>query len=288
MVSPILPPDGSPMSMTYLVLHIVFTALYGVGALGSLFGVWVIASETREKNKSNEIMDHDHYKTAPMWMSFVLSAILCILFFISYCFDGTIFTALGHEPPQFGDNCGRGNYYYEILWFINAFAVIGVSTGIQCFRHCITVGVTSGLMAIATLLSALVVILRFQVKSNAFYGVSYTFAILIYLMITVLIVMMSNLTVTKGIFARVGGLMGFCIFGFLAYIALDMTFGFWQCIWEAYQSAILQTCCAFAFAVIVSVVATSSQSKNIDALIKRGEMGISSAINNVTGSPVAL
>lgn len=288
MVSQITVPDGTPMSDTYLGLHIAGTGIYGVGALLALMGVWVIASEERQKNQSNEIMDHNHYKSAPMWMAYVLASVQCLLMFISYCFDGTMMTVFGHEPPQFTDACGDGNYWYEIFWFVLAFGVIAVPTGVQAFRHCITNGVTSGLMVLSSLLTLLVVILRFQVKSTAFYWVSYVFVVLIYLKMQLLIVFLSNLTTTKGVFARVGGLMAFCTVGFLAWIALDMTFGFWQCIWHAYLSAILQFSLSIAFEIAVVLIAISSQSKNITELMNRAELGLTGAVSKVSGGNINL
>jgi len=275
------------MSDTYTGVHIGVTAAYGVGGLLSCLGLWVITSEQRKKNEANSIMDHDHYAAAPVWMGFVFSWILMMIVFIWYMFDGTLATLLGHEPPAFGDSGDNPQYWYEGLYLAFSLAVTAVPTGVQAFRHCITVGPTSGLVAMTSLLSVVVTIARFQVKSSAFFWTTYVFICVAFLAVNFLIALMSNLT-PKGVFMRIGALMGAVLVGFYGYVAMDMIFGFWYRIWVPYQAVVLQAVWSTLFGYLVVGIAVGSQSKNIAELEARIQRGATAAVERATGNTVSL
>lgn len=282
MVSKLLPTTGTPMSATYIGAHIGLTGAYGAGAIASFIGLWVLTNEQRKNAAANSTMEHDKHAIAPLWIAFVFAFILMGITFIWYMFDGTIATLLGHEPPAFGDSFDNPQYWYEGLYFVMTAAVTIVPTGVQSFRHCITVGPTAGLVAVSTVLNFVIVIARFQVKSTAFFWVVYVFICLWFLAINVIITLLSNLSM-KGVYARMGALMFTVLVFFYGYVALDMVFGFWFANWIPYNAIVVQIVWSTVGGYAVVVVAIASQSKNIAELEAKLQRSINNGVEAVQG-----
>lgn len=266
-------PNGSPMTGTMTALHIVGAAFFGGASVASLISLWGINGASRDKNKGNISMKHTT-EGAPLFGGFVGFAILMLVYLFSYVIDGTAMTIFNHEPPTFKAAGGALVWSYEIFIFAMHLAAYVVPLVVNGYRHGLTPGFMIGIAAVGTANSAVSTFCHFQMKSDVFYGMSYTATIIIGLATYAIVASYSNIT-TKSSYERAGTCTLLSIGGYVVFMVLEMCFAFWFNLWTQQSSIALEFAVSSVICGGVTIFAMASEYSTLEQLLSRGKSVIS-------------
>lgn len=278
MVLELGPAQGSPMTENITALHIVGAAINGVVSMGALFILYGINRDKRDKNSGTISMVHGA-EGAPLFGGFVGLSVIWMIYFLSYIFDGTAMTIFGHEPPTFVAAAGTLVYSYEFLYFAMWLSSLTIPLVVNGYRHGLTPGFLTGLSAVSTTVSLVGTFVRFQMKSDAFYGVSYTALILACVALWMIVLSYSNIT-TKSSYERAGMCALLSMAGLIGFIVLEMLFGFWFCFWVQSSSIWLEAALSWVICIGSTVCAMASEHSTLEQLLSRGK-GVVSSIGSI-------
>lgn len=275
-------PNGSPMTDTITALLIVGSAVSGGFGAFSLSSLWAINRSSRGAKQGNIAMSHGS-EGAPLFAGTVGAWALMLLLFFSYIIDGTAMTIFAHEPPTFVAAGGALVWSYEFLILAFWVAASTIPLTVSAYRHGLTPGFTAGLAAVSTLNSIVGTFLHFQMKSNAFYGMSYTAVIVVGLGLYAVVLSYSNIT-TMDSYTRAGAITLWGIVGYLGFVVLEMCFCFWFNLWTQQSSIALEFAGSMALCYGTVIAAQASQYSTLEQLMSHGKGVIQSLGNGPVGS----
>ncbi len=280
-------PTGSPMTSTITAITITGAAVCGGFGLFSLSSLWAINRSAREKNKGTISMMHGS-EGAPLFGGKIGAWSLMLLYLFSYVIDGTAMTLFGHEPPTFvaaGDSADLVHtlvFSYEFLYLAFWISSLVVPLVINAYRHGLTPGFTAGLATVGVLNCIVGTFLHFQMKSDAFYGLSYTAVIIVGLGLYAVVLSYSNIT-TIDSYTRAGSITLFSIVGYIGFIVLEMLFCFWFNFWTQQSSIGLEFAWSMLVWMGITIAAQASQYSKLEEMLSHGKSIVQSLGNGPAG-----
>lgn len=267
------------MTGTITALHIVGAGVNGAFGLFSLMSLWGINRSAREKAAGNISMTHGS-QGAPLYGGFIGNMCVMLMYLLSYIFDGTAMTIFSHTPPTFVAAGGAQVYSYEILFLTFWISSLVVPSVVSSYRHKLTPGFTAGIAAIGVLLSIVATFCHFQMKSDTFYGLSYTAVGIVGIGIYLVISSYSNIASLDN-YTRAGAITVWSMVGFIVFLVLEMCFAFWFNLWTQQSSIALEFAIANVIGLGIPIAAQASTYATLEEMMAHGK----SVFQNIGNAP---